>query len=58
VPGFLDYSRKEGGFGAPIEMTGDVRRDMDAIRAFYAERNPRPRYEDEYGPIRLREEEA
>lgn len=57
VPGFLDYGRKEGGFGDPIELTGDVTADMDRIRAFYASRDPQPRYPDKYGPIRLREEE-
>ncbi len=58
VPGFLDYGRKEGGFGDPIEMTGDVHADMDAIRAFYEGRGCAPRYPEKFGPMRLREEDV
>ncbi|MCK6536885.1 MAG: 1-acyl-sn-glycerol-3-phosphate acyltransferase [Polyangiaceae bacterium] len=58
VPGFLCYQKKQGGFGPPIELTGDVRADMDRLRAFYAESAPVPRHPDKFGPIRLREEEA
>jgi 1-acyl-sn-glycerol-3-phosphate acyltransferase len=36
VLSFLDYGRKVGGFGPAIRLSGDVRRDMDVIRAFYA----------------------
>jgi 1-acyl-sn-glycerol-3-phosphate acyltransferase len=57
APTYLDYGRKRAGIGAPIAMTGDVRRDMDAIRAFYAEKLPKPLYASKYGPIRLREED-
>lgn len=57
VPGYLDYGKKQGGFGDPIELSGDVRADMDRIRAFYAELDPQPRYPKEYGPLRLREED-
>jgi len=32
---FLDYRRKVGGVGPEIAPTGDVRADMDVIRAFY-----------------------
>lgn len=56
VPGFLDYRHKEGGFGPPIELTGDVRADMDVIRAFYEKQRPEPRHPEKFGPIRLREE--
>lgn len=58
LPGYLDFRRKVGGFGPPIELTGDVRVDMDAIRGFYGPdvaamaRNP-----ELIGPMRLREEE-
>ena len=34
--GFLDYRRKVGGFGPTVTTTGDVDRDMAAIRRFYA----------------------
>ncbi|HEU4405607.1 MAG TPA: 1-acyl-sn-glycerol-3-phosphate acyltransferase [Polyangiaceae bacterium] len=59
MPGFLDYSTKTGGVGPPLAMTGDVRADMDRIRAHYGPnaaamaKDPR-----KVGPIRLREEEA
>ena len=56
VPGFLDYRDKQGGFGPPIELTGNVRADMDAIRAFYEKQKPQPRNPDKFGPMRLREE--
>jgi 1-acyl-sn-glycerol-3-phosphate acyltransferase len=56
VPGYLDYQRRRAGFGAPIELTGDVRADMDRIRAFYEERRPMGHSPDDFGPIRLREE--
>ncbi|HMR06236.1 MAG TPA: lysophospholipid acyltransferase family protein [Polyangiaceae bacterium] len=56
LPGFLDYAKKEGGFGPPIELSGDMKKDMDAIRAFYDKADPKPRHPDKFGPIRLREE--
>jgi 1-acyl-sn-glycerol-3-phosphate acyltransferase len=58
VPGFLDYGAKVGGFGEPIAATGDIKADMDRIRAFYADKAPQPRYPDKFGPIRLRHEES
>lgn len=58
VPGFLDYSTKRGGFYDPIHPTGDVRRDMEAIRAVYSTTLPAmARHPDKVGPIRLREED-
>jgi hypothetical protein len=39
-------------------MTGDVRADMDAIRAFYAKVAPVGRVPENVGPIRLRDEET
>ena len=33
--GFLDYGRKVGGFGPLFHPTGDIDRDMAAIRDFY-----------------------
>ncbi len=56
VPGFLDYPNKRGGFGDPIEMTGDVKTDMDAIREFYRDAKAMARHPDKFGPIRLRDE--
>jgi 1-acyl-sn-glycerol-3-phosphate acyltransferase len=38
VPSYLDFSRRRGGFGPEIIPTGDVREDMDVIRAFYKDK--------------------
>lgn len=54
VCGYLDYARRRGGFGLVIEPTGDLRGDMDAIRAFYADKVGK--YPEKFGPVRLREE--
>ena len=35
ICGFLDFGRKVGGVGPAIVPTGDVKADMDRIRAFY-----------------------
>jgi len=55
--GFLDYGKKTCGLGPLITPTGDVRADMDAIRAFYRDIRPRnpglaskPRLREEDGP--------
>ena len=56
VPGYLDYGRKRGGLGKAIPMTGDVKKDMDALRAFYASRDATGHVPANFGPIRLREE--
>ena len=55
VMGFLDYRRRRGGFGPALLASGDVKRDMDAIRAFYADKVGK--YPESFGPVRLREEE-
>jgi 1-acyl-sn-glycerol-3-phosphate acyltransferase len=56
VCGFVDYATKTIGLGPAIEPTGDVRADMDRIRAFYAgKRGRRPGQET---PPRLREEDS
>ena len=36
VMSYLDYASKQGGFGPAFHPTGDVRADMDHVRAFYA----------------------
>jgi hypothetical protein len=33
---YMDFSKKEGGISEPFMLTGDVKTDMDHIRAFYA----------------------
>lgn len=37
VLGFLDFKRKTGGIGPMVTITGDMRKDMQDIRAFYAD---------------------
>jgi len=56
VPSYLDYGRKRGGFGPPLTPTGDLSRDMDVLRAFYAPMEGK--FPELFGPIRLREENA
>jgi 1-acyl-sn-glycerol-3-phosphate acyltransferase len=56
VCGYLDYARKRGGFGAAFEPSGDVARDMDLIRAFYADKVGK--YPECFGPVRLADESA
>jgi 1-acyl-sn-glycerol-3-phosphate acyltransferase len=54
--GFCDGPTRTVGYGPTIRATGDVRADMDIIRAFYADKqgvNPENRTEP-----RLREEDA
>ena len=58
VCGYLDFGRKRAGLGPAMRMTGDVARDMNRIRAFYAEKNPTPHDPQKFGPIRLRDEKA
>jgi 1-acyl-sn-glycerol-3-phosphate acyltransferase len=58
VPGYLDVRRKRAGMGPPIDLTGDVRKDMDAIRAYYAQIDPVAFVPSNVGPIRLREEDT
>jgi 1-acyl-sn-glycerol-3-phosphate acyltransferase len=57
VPGFLDYRNKQGWFGEPITLTGNVRADMDVLREVYAGVATMARHPEMVGPIRLREEE-
>ncbi|MEP7125379.1 MAG: lysophospholipid acyltransferase family protein [Byssovorax sp.] len=56
VPGYLDFKRKRAGLGPSILMTGDVRADMDKLRAFYEDKNPTAFVPANFGPILLREE--
>ena len=52
---FLDFERKIGGLGPVFDLTGNVREDMDKVRAFYATIAPKNRAK--FGPIRLKDEE-
>jgi 1-acyl-sn-glycerol-3-phosphate acyltransferase len=54
VPAYIIWPRKLVEVGPPITLTGDVTRDMDAIRSFMAP--GRGKHPDQAAPIRLREE--
>jgi 1-acyl-sn-glycerol-3-phosphate acyltransferase len=50
VPGYLDYGRKRAGLGPAITLSGDVRADMNRVRAFYAEKKPTAFRPENFGP--------
>ncbi len=53
---FLDFSRKVGGIGPTLDLSGDVKRDMEPIRAFY---DPiQPKHPENRSTIRLKAEEG
>lgn len=52
--GYVDFARKVGGIGPAIPVTGDVRKDMDAVRAFYA--TITPKFPEKWATPRLPEE--
>ena len=47
--GFVDYKRKEVGFGPLIDLTGDFQKDMIRIQNFFKEKTPK--YSDKYNPV-------
>ncbi len=55
VLSYLDYANKVGGIGPTFTPTGDVRKDMDVVRAFYEDKTGL--HPEKSGPIRLREED-
>ena len=56
VMGYLDYERRRGGLGPLLVPGDDLTADMDAIRAFYADKHGK--YPDRFGDVRLAEEGA
>jgi 1-acyl-sn-glycerol-3-phosphate acyltransferase len=56
VASYLDFGQRRGGFGPPLEPSGDVVRDMQVLRDFYAPMAGK--FADQFGPVRLREEDA
>jgi len=38
LPGYLDYKKKEGGFGPPIYPSGNVEEDLLKLKNFFAEK--------------------
>jgi len=55
VCGYLDYGRKRCGLGLSFVPTGDIKADMDRIRAFYED--VRGKYPEKRSRIRLRAED-
>ncbi len=55
VPSALDYGRRVGEFGKPVEASDDVSGFMDQMRSFYAHRTAR--YPERFGPVRLARED-
>lgn len=55
VMGILDYGKKEIGFGPVLEPSGDLSKDMDAVRAVYEGRTGK--YPGQFSRIRLRQED-
>lgn len=56
VLGYLDFKRKAGGFGPALSLTGDLKADMDRIRAFYADKAGR--FPEKFATPRLKGEEG
>ncbi len=52
---YLDYGRLRGGFGPCFMPSGNLKADMDIVRAFY--RDVQARCPEKFTPPRLREEE-
>ncbi|MCB9666040.1 MAG: lysophospholipid acyltransferase family protein [Alphaproteobacteria bacterium] len=55
ILGWLDYRHRVAGLGPAILPTGDVRADMDRIRAFYADKTGK--FPERFGTVRLRQED-
>ena len=53
---YIDYARKRAGIGPLVYTTGDATKDMDVIRAFYAD-TAAGRYPQLEGRLRLRKED-
>ena len=56
VLGSLDFPKKEATLGPAIHLTGDMKADMDRIRAFYADKVGK--HPEWFGPVRLKDEET
>lgn len=54
--GYVDFGRKVAAIGPLLQPCGDMRADMDRIRAFYADKTGR--HPERQGPIRLKAEDG
>ncbi len=52
VMGFLDYPNKTGGVGPTLIPSGDMEKDFEKLRAFYA--TVKGKYPEKFGPVRPR----
>tara|TARA_B110000977_G_scaffold170545_1_gene221360 strand:- start:308 stop:862 length:555 start_codon:yes stop_codon:yes gene_type:complete len=48
VLGFVDYKKKEVGFGPLVYLTGDFEKDMTLIQNFFSDKSPR--FSEKYNP--------
>ena len=56
IPSYLDYGQRRGGFGPPLQLSGNAANDMQVLRDFYAPMAGK--FAGQFGPVRLREEDA
>lgn len=56
VMGFLDYARKRGGLGPALRPSGDLERDLEALRAFYADK--KGKFPELFSDVRFKPEES
>ena len=56
VLGSLDFPNKLAILGPAIHLTGDMKADMDRIRAFYADKTGK--HPEWFGPVRLKDEDG
>ena len=56
VLGYLDYSKKTGGFAGSVMPSGDIASDMDQMRAFYS--SVSGKFPEKESVVRLRDEGA
>ena len=54
ILGLLDYKKRIGGLFEPFFPSGDIKADMEKLRAYYNDATGK--YPECFGPIRLREE--
>ncbi len=52
VMGFLDYPNKTGGIGPYILTSGNMEKDFERLRDFYA--TVKGKYPEKFGPVKLR----
>jgi 1-acyl-sn-glycerol-3-phosphate acyltransferase len=51
APAYLDFSRKEAGFGPALVPSGDIHADMLILRDFYSDKVGK--YPEKFGPVQV-----